>query len=695
MKSETVDLTQRDDGIEQMSYTSPRLDIPGPGMVVGTFAESLALNFRRAALALRQGATPGAASSYNRLFGSRDRALGTPARRDDPRPEWAALGMWSVATLAAHAGLRLAEAEEWFFARPPSLTTAFTKSSLLQAEHELASVDAVALRDLLPYAIDPYGPGTRRSVINDPSQEAARSARRRQGIYYTPGDVAAYMTGLIVKRGDERVLDPACGTGVFLLAAARRLGECSGIDTPITHVYGVDTDALAIDGACFVLAAHVLASERDAAPWRAWHTARLNLAERDALTLLVNHQALSRTVEIRVVSRARSDLKRDLAETNILPMPRDLPRADWGDSLPALFPEWVEGFAVVGNPPYAPLGDRRDLARLRDLSVLQGSTVSASTNAFIPFVEFMWTATGKHQSSALVVPMSIAYNTTRAFRSLRRGVRDSGGHWSFRFFDRTPDSLFGDDIKQRTAIAVRDPGPSFEVATTGIMRWTSRQRRGLFERLPTPLELGPADIALGIPKVSQVWELETVMRLRERHERLSETLHVSEAGSARSPDLSVDVGSTAYNHLAVFRDGGPIADRVSGNYFAALDATQADWGYAILSSTVVYWLWRIDGDGFHVPLSWVLSLPFSWLGTGLDQQLAGLGRLAWEEAVEQPVLALNRGRATVSYRAASRHVDEIDREVLRRCGLDPGLAVRLQAIRLEAIEVGRGSARDH
>jgi hypothetical protein len=695
MKVETLEVTQTGGAIERMSDMSLRLDIPGPGRVVGSFAERLALNFRRAALALRQGATPGAVVAYNRLFAPRDQALGTPASGNDLRPEWAALGMWSVATLVARAPLSLIDAEDWFFGGQPSLTNAFSKGSLVRAERELAPVDAVQLRDLLPYAIDPHGPGTRRSVIRDPSQEVIRSARRQQGIYYTPGDVADYMSSVVVKGGDERVLDPACGTGVFLLAAARRLDDSGQIGTTPARLYGVDVDALAIDGACFVLTAHVLASGPDSAPWRAWHTARLNLAERDALSLLIPQETLGRSVDTRLLARARSELRHNLADSETLPTATILPRTDWGDSLASLFPESVDGFAVVGNPPYAPLGERPDLGRLRDLAVLRGSTVSPSTNAFIPFVEFMWAATGDHRSSALVVPMSIAYNTTLPFRSLRRAIRNSGGQWSFRFFDRTPDSLFGDDIKQRTAVVVRDPASSFSVATTGITRWTSRQRHGLFERLPRPVNHGLADITLGVPKVGQAWELETVMRLRARTEQLAETLGVVERGRAAGLNLSISLGSTAYNHLAVYREGGAVEQRISAHHFKAQDPALADWAYAILSSTFVYWLWRVDGDGFHVPSSWALHLPFSWRPTAPDHELARLGRLAWEGALDQPVVAVNKGRRTVSYRAADSYVDAIDREVLRRFGLDQTLAVRLQRIRQEAIDVGRGNKRDN
>ena len=47
--------------------------------------------------------------------------------------------------------------------------------------------------------------------------------RRRRGAFFTPPDVAAGLVGHVVRGGT--VVDPACGAGVFLLAAARKEGE--------------------------------------------------------------------------------------------------------------------------------------------------------------------------------------------------------------------------------------------------------------------------------------------------------------------------------------------------------------------------------------------------------------------------------------------------------------------------------------
>jgi SAM-dependent methyltransferase len=63
--------------------------------------------------------------------------------------------------------------------------------------------------------------------------------RRTRGAFYTPPDLVGWILDQALGRGTTTVLDPACGTGHFLVAAARRLGD-------VRAVHGSDLDAEAV-----------------------------------------------------------------------------------------------------------------------------------------------------------------------------------------------------------------------------------------------------------------------------------------------------------------------------------------------------------------------------------------------------------------------------------------------------------------
>ncbi len=77
--------------------------------------------------------------------------------------------------------------------------------------------------------------------------------RKRLGQFYTPPDVVDLITKLTIKDGKVKILDPACGSGSFLVKAYHRLRELNGVPKDMSgplgetfhrqlldHIYGVD-----------------------------------------------------------------------------------------------------------------------------------------------------------------------------------------------------------------------------------------------------------------------------------------------------------------------------------------------------------------------------------------------------------------------------------------------------------------------
>jgi hypothetical protein len=461
----------------------------------------------------------------------------------------------------------------------------------------------------------------------------------------------------------------------------------------LARLYGIDLDQIAIEATCFVLTATLASPSIDRTPISLWHLARLNLAQRDTLSVLLADDGLWHpTVDERAqLSNGRQLLRSAMADDQGVPSPVALNRAGHRETFSTLFPEVDGGFAVIGNPPYSPLGPRPDMDAFRKRrGGVGGKAVSTSTNAFLPFLELMWRLTNGEARAALVVPLSVAYNTTQPFQVLRAAMTSTGGTWTMRFFDRTPDALFGDDIKQRAAIVLREPAERFGLRTSGLIRWNSRQRVSLFDALPDPVEV-QTNIVRGIPKLATMWESDLYSRLAQCTARLSRSLSevAGEGGLEVAAANSLSVGATAYNWLVLYR-GRARDGAVTSRLLMADDAPQADWAYAVLSSGLVYWLWRVDGDGFHVPSRWLDNLPFEWDGGADSVRIADHGRRAWDLARSHPVRAINSGRRTVSFRPdLAAEVPAIDRLLLGQLGMDPDLEEHLSQFRHAVINAGR------
>ncbi len=109
-----------------------------------------------------------------------------------------------------------------------------------------------------------------------------------------------------------------------------------------------------------------------------------------------------------------------------------------------------------------------------------------------------------------------------------------------------------------------------------------------------------------------------------------------------------------------------------------LDASAA---FAVLSSRMCFWLWHVEGDGFHLTSDFLQRLPI-WAAMQDDQtrcQLADLGRQLWTQAKKNVVGSVNGGKQTYSFHAGHSHAltIEIDRLLMNSLGLisEPGEAL--------------------
>lgn len=575
--------------------------------------------------------------------------LGYELKQSDvpQRAAWWLLGQWMAAYAvgAIDADARLDEAEDWFYGGRSNALPRLAPRMRVQLETSPEEVWA-----LLPYLLDPLGQGTRRQVLGSEEHRPDRQRRKLNGVYYTPADVAHYMATRVSHRPCQTYLDPACGSGVFLRAA---LAADSSV-----RPYGVDIDPLAVEMAAFVMLATGGIKERT--PWSLWHSHRIRFAVVDALRLEPGTHLSE--VEHRARLQAQERTVEALSDT-AAPGPAD--EQNTFRHLGALFPQLASGAdSVLSNPPYAASGQRNDFSQLRHRFASYSTAAPTRTsNIFLPFVELGWRLGSQDARTAFVVPLSIAYNSGNQFRDLRKAMAQQSGSWELSFFDRTPDALFGDDVKTRTSIVVhlRDARPG-TVGVTSLQRWTSRTRGRMWNTVEHTET--SSDLTRLIPKVSGRAQAGLYRAVRSADGRLSRCIVRAGAIAASNETASswtnsVFIAPTAYNWLSCMRDLSPCLTlgHESASPFTALQFSSsetADAAYAVLASRLVFWLWRVEGDAFHVPRTFLLDLPFDLAGlpSVMIARLAAAGRHQWASAQAAPVIARNKGRRTIAFSGA-------------------------------------------
>ena len=700
------------------AFPSPRpsLAIPRRGHVLTTVAEEYGRPVLDAVAilthALKSRASAGAYQSYI------SRRVPEPGawvvRSDAEMMAWTLVSAWltgfTTRTITGASGLR--DAARWFFggALESSLATLIPERSLIRADAALAACgDPAGYLELLPYVLDPHGPGSRLSIRRNARTRAARDKKRAEGVYYTPSDVAAYMVrecleGIDGNDGPPAFFDPACGTAVFLRAALASLKEVwpdhSAQSLAQTRLYGTDIDPWALDAAAFVLLADCLIDSVDShiAPLPFWHRLRLNFACIDALRL----DPPRRDRALSSVSDESSVF--DSLAAGRLPTPDE--SALFNDRVPLsqLFTFLPDApLIVIGNPPYTVLGDRDDYATLSALFAILGGKAGPTSEVYPLFVEQMVRLVPDAPASgALVLPLSLACNIGGQFARTRALVEKTAGTWRFAFFDREPHALFGEDIKTRNTILLwhRDKEDGQSAIKSGPLRkWRGDSRAEMF----TTIRFTPVTSAIrsGIPKIDGAFQAHAVEVLAKRWDRFEHAsaiiCRMPLAQALKSNQHTVFAGATAYNFLNVFlKPPSGLLETVpalSEHPLHAMDfptEEAATAAFALLSSHLVYWWWHVTGDGFHVTRRFLAGLPFGVdaLSDPSRAALAACGKKLWSLINTAPIISVNRGRTSLAFSPnGSNDVRrEIDQILVGLAGLESAFVEELQRFTAHTIK---------
>jgi predicted RNA methylase len=481
----------------------------------------------------------------------------------------------------------------------------------------------------------------------------SREDRKDSGSFFTPLFVVDYITEKTIL-GDDSVIDPTCGCGAFLLGAVNRLRNVTHkpvISIIEQNLYGADISKNSIRRAKIVLTLFALINGEDK------KEICFNFVVGDSLTI------------------------------------------EWEKTFPTIFKKG--GFdAVIGNPPYAEISAGADVKLLQKQYSLM-RTKNANPNLYLLFLELMPRLTkGKTGRCGIIIPLSIAYNSGKTYEQFRKMIMESTADWQFGFYDRSPDSLFGDKVKTRNSIVFVQKTGNYTLHTTKLHRWHSKNRDTLFDNVEYQ-NITHIDITKGIPKISSAIELQALKSLGERKERLSDAIDpLFRTMNKKQRDATIFFHNTAYNWLPFFRElpiskdaNGKLLGTEEKNMLLCNDDNHANLIYAVLNSRLSYWYWLVYGDGFHMNRTFIESLPInpSNLPKKVQMRIATLGAALKNEVKKHPTTKNNSGKAIGNFNilACGNIIDSIDTLLLDACQLPKEFLNKLYSRYSYHISAGR------
>ena len=517
-----------------------------------------------------------------------------------------------------------------------------------------------------------------------------RLKKRKHGIFYTPSDVAFYMVKSSAEniRNDylsSRWIDPSCGTGVFLRTIMEYYLKQNIISCNISslvsfftqHIYGIDISKSAVQSSVFTILTFCLSESRDKiiSPWNEWQKIRGNIVVYDS-TKIKNNQ--SKSIDINFKKR-RIDTKTkcnfDLNNENCIKEPMD------STSIMDIFPEIEDGFThFVTNPPYSK--KVAEISRIqKPLFNKQIKTNPSTYSSFLDFIRMMWLfCNSEKRSCSIVVPLSITYNSAKSFVDLRKQIDRTKGHLYFANFDRTPDSLFGDDVKTRNTIIfyysnfLKDNCTNFY--TTSLLRWNSRKRRYLFKNISF-IKLKRGNISQLIPKIGSEVEAEVYKKLLRLRGKCKTNIAVDFLKKGEPYKYHIYKGKTSYNWLSVYLTN-PYSELQEPSKHTTLDVMyfhkkeDALLIFGLLLSKISYWLWRVEGDGFHLTKNFIMKLPFlcNEFSPKEKDTIINNAIELWNKMREKPITTKNSDVVSVTYCPYNigNNLDIIDKIILKHYG---------------------------
>lgn len=528
-----------------------------------------------------------------------------------------------------------------------------------------------AILDIFPYIAELFE--TEDELLKHAGKK--RYSKKSSGIFYTPSDVTDYVIEqleLLNKRRfirSDTWLDPACGTGCFLTSIL-----CKGIESKIceggedaidyisSSIYGIDISDIALQSSVYILAIIAL------------HNSIFKGSIKPFLYKIGSNFLVHDSTLI----------------SSIKEFKKSFPSLKGGPTF------------IVSNPPYI---KRKEVSNSfnQDKSVLKQSD-NFDKNIYLTFIKMMPSLL--HPNSGLgsmVVPLSLSYNTQKEFGRIRKTMWNGPESWRIAHFDRTPDSLFGDDVKTRNIILFCLKGQKGKkvLECSDFIRWSSRNRPQLFNNI----RYSPVTNLLEnniFPKIGNSIGFEIYKKLYLlSNQNIGLFLTQKKYENIDSKPF-IRNQKTAYNWLP-FEIFSKFSNKINNSISKSHSYWQADEEsdlmllFAFLNSSLIYWLWRVLGDGFHLTDTFIKNIPFHMSKFTKNEKLEfqSLGRHLSNEISNSDLKTskINAGKLSVSTCPFKQNnlITRIDRIIYKTLSLPAGTEQYLNSYISNTIVAGRHS----
>lgn len=531
-------------------------------------------------------------------------------------------------------------------------------------EHIAEHVTNPLFGSLLPYAIEmlEYTDQELATASRDRRDGIITRKKKNSGIYYTPLDVASYMVERCLNklsRNSEhtkgllnyRYADFSCGSGIFLLQILRSIINKTGISSVQEYIsfvsaslFGTDISSQAIDCAHYTILAYIMKHA---------HNERIDFAS--ILHVLSKNIVCADATKLTSYISTHSD-----------------------------FPRFFD--CIIGNPPYVGTSEA---------NTSEPDEISRS-NLFIPFVINLIDYSGENAVGSLVLPLSFSYNKQSGYINMRKRIQSDKAKWYIENYDRSPDSLFGDDVKSRNCIIFRESSIEHRIYTTGLLRWTSVDRPRFLMSEKCCADITSFFISEYIPKIGTDIEKLALSRIVSQPTNLMRTLFPV----SLAKDGHIFIKGTAYNWVCAYDHVPPGVDKDGAKYiskdlksYKTNSSDELYFALAVLNSTIAYWLWTVIGDGFHVTDKLLSSFGIS--NENLNQKqyssLVSLGREFSRDIVQYPTQSVNSGKIITSYDhlALTDVINKIDEQITNSLKLPKGFPDYLHGWYSNIVACGR------